>query len=299
MIRMKMVSRSVNLCLKCLRTSSSYKRCWDPVFSFELKLPAVFRKPALVVTQNRSLSNSAFNLSDIVKANAKAKPNKNVGTTSSKQLNKSNAAKVKKKDLDTPKSGETLIDKSGKTKKTKKQSETENAESTENLDNNSNPKAENEEVDMGKKPDCNSVNTVPAYIEALLNMPLIPDKIIDTDRRAEFKEFVEDLELKYLPSVSTIINQTQSPEQAKVLERWKDRMVKELGGEVQFNQYKRGTHCPFLGLKARKHVFGVCKQHRRSPHRPACSFVIHYLESIISKLTTSEISIFKLVSVAD
>ena len=294
-----MCSRGVNLCLKCLRTSSSYKGCWDPVFSFELKLPAVFRKPALVVTQNRSLSNSAFNLSDIVKANAKAKPNKSVGTTSSKQLNKSNAAKVKKKDLVTctPKSGETLLDKSGKTKKTKKQPETEIAQSTENLDNNSNPKAQNEEVDIGKRPDCNSVNTVPAYIEALLNMPLISDKIIDTDRRAEFKEFVEDLELKYLPSVSTIINQTQSPEQAKVLERWKDRMLKELGGEVQFNQYKRGTHCPFLDLKARKHVFGVCKQHRRSPRRPACSFVIHYLESII--FTTSEISIFKLVSVAD
>ena len=246
MIRMKMCSRSVNLCLMCLRTSSSYKGCWDPVFSFELKLLAVFRKPAFVVTQNRSLSNSAFNLSDIVKDNAKAKPNKSVGTTSSKQLNKSTADRIKKKDLDTPNSGETLIDESGKTKKTKRQPETDSAQSTENLDDNNNPKVQNEEIDIGKRPDCNIVDTVPANIEALLNIPLILDKMVDTNRCEEFEEFIEDLELSYLPSVNSIINLTKSPEQIKRLERWKDKMVKELGGEVQFSKYKRGILCPFL-----------------------------------------------------
>ena len=59
-----------------------------------------------------------------------------------------------------------------------------------------------------------------------------------------------------------------------------------------------------MGLDARKPVFGVCEQQRR---RPACAalprsliiaFVIHLLESIISKPATSEISLFRLVSVA-
>ena len=38
-----------------------------------------------------------------------------------------------------------------------------------------------------------------------------------------------------------------------------------------------------LGLDARKHVFGVCKQQSR---RPVSAFVIRFLEIIISKLAT-------------
>ena len=57
-----------------------------------------------------------------------------------------------------------------------------------------------------------------------------------------------------------------------------------------------------MDLNARKPVFGVCEQQGR---RPACASaqsdqrrVIHLLESILSKLATGELSIFKLVSVA-
>ena len=52
-----------------------------------------------------------------------------------------------------------------------------------------------------------------------------------------------------------------------------------------------------MGLDARKCVFGVCEQ--QSPRSLISAFVIHLLESIIAKLDTSEISIFKLVSVAE
>ena len=51
-----------------------------------------------------------------------------------------------------------------------------------------------------------------------------------------------------------------------------------------------------MGLDVRKPVFSVCKQQRRRPathpRRPISAFVIRFLESIISKLATSEISIF-------
>ena len=59
-----------------------------------------------------------------------------------------------------------------------------------------------------------------------------------------------------------------------------------------------------MGLNVRKPVFGVCEQQRR---RPACCtygqtdqcLVVHFLKSIISELATSQISSFKLVSVAE
>ena len=45
--------------------------------------------------------------------------------------------------------------------------------------------------------------------------------------------------------------------------------------------------------------FTVCEQQRRRPVRLISAFVIRLLESIISKLDTSKISLFELVSVAE
>ena len=50
----------------------------------------------------------------------------------------------------------------------------------------------------------------------------------------------------------------------------------------------RLNHKKYKGLDARKPVFGVCEQQVR---RPAYTFVICLLESIISNFATSEISI--------
>ena len=47
----------------------------------------------------------------------------------------------------------------------------------------------------------------------------------------------------------------------------------------------------YVGLDARNPVFGVCQQ-QRYPCRLINAFFIHFLESIISKLARSEISIF-------
>ena len=51
-----------------------------------------------------------------------------------------------------------------------------------------------------------------------------------------------------------------------------------------------------MGLVARKPVFGACEQQRRSL---ISAFVIRFLQSIISKLATSKISNFYLVSVPE
>ena len=58
-----------------------------------------------------------------------------------------------------------------------------------------------------------------------------------------------------------------------------------------------------MGLNARKYVSGFANNKSADQpahqHSPISTFAIHLLENIISKLATSEISIFLLVSVAD
>ena len=54
-----------------------------------------------------------------------------------------------------------------------------------------------------------------------------------------------------------------------------------------------------LGLIARKPVFGCLRTTKAQTSRLISAFVIRVMESIISKLDTSEILIFYLVSVAE
>ena len=60
---------------------------------------------------------------------------------------------------------------------------------------------------------------------------------------------------------------------------------------------------PFMGLDAKKPVFVVCEQQRCrlacTPRNLISAFVILLLESITSKLSMSEISVFQLVSAAE
>ena len=54
-----------------------------------------------------------------------------------------------------------------------------------------------------------------------------------------------------------------------------------------------------MGLDARKPVFGVFRTTQKQTSLRISAFVIHVLESVISKLATHEISVFQLVSVAE
>ena len=196
--------------------------------------------------QIRQSSGQTFNINDIIKANAKHKPGgKNVGTSTKKQLKKT-AAKPKKVTGD-------ATSKTGTTKAKKLEAE---IEKDNNVEMNSSEigientpevsETENTEVEpKGKGTESEVKDTelgpVPLILKTVLEIPLIVSSDLDVDKLSEFKEFVEDLELKYLPSVSRIITATQSPEQTKVLERWQAKMIKELGGEEQFKEYKQGA----------------------------------------------------------
>ena len=222
-----MGSRSVPQVVKYLHTSRLYKGCRAVLLTRNLVSRNVYNYEGLIGNQHRCFSDDGFNLSDILKANAKHKPNKSVGTASSKQLNKSNTAKAKKKDPETGKTTETPD------KVKKKDPEISKTVKTFGKESSSDDSKENS--DSVRKTGC-----VPACLETLLEIPFIPNGEVEIDRSAEFKEFLEDLGLNYLPYVTTIIKATQPPDQIKVLERWQAKMVKELGGEDQFNQYKKG-----------------------------------------------------------
>ena len=192
------------------------------------------------VQQKRQFSDKTFNINDIIKANAKHKPaGKSIGTSTNKQLKKT-TTKPKK----TP--GE-VVNKTGKAKT--KEIEAEN-EKESNVETKSVRKGKGKTADIletekrkaGSEVKDDELSPVPVILKSVLETPLIVNSDLDVDRLAEFKEFVEDLELKYLPSVSRIISATQSPEQVKVLERWQARMTKELGGEAQFKEYKQGNN---------------------------------------------------------
>ena len=192
------------------------------------------------VQQKRQFSDNTFNINDIIKANAKHKPaGKSIGTSTNKQLKKT-AAKPKKT------TGE-QVSKTGKvkTKEIEADYEKENNVETKSVTKGKGKTVdilETEKTEAGSEVKDSELSPVPAILKTVLEIPLIVSSDLDVDRLAEFKEFVEDLELKYLPSVSRIISATQSPEQVKVLERWQARMTKELGGEAQFKEYKQGTH---------------------------------------------------------
>ena len=190
------------------------------------------------VQQTRQLSDKAFNLNDIIKANAKHKPGKSIGTATKKQLNKTVTKPKKTSEEEANKTGTAKAKKTNteddKGTNVKKKTASKSKKETSDI-------SETEKVEAGSEAEQSELSPVPAHLKTVLEIPLIVGSDLDMDRLAEFKEFVEDLELKYLPSVSTIISATQSPEQVKVLERWQARMTKELGGEEQFKQYKQGT----------------------------------------------------------
>lgn len=101
---------------------------------------------------------------------------------------------------------------------------------------------------------------IPDWFSVVLESPLYSDKQIDVSKHAQFKEFVEELDIKYMPSVSTVIKKTESKTQQEVLRKWKESKTRELGGEEQFQRYQQGmlihhspTICDFMCTNREKH----------------------------------------------
>lgn len=80
----------------------------------------------------------------------------------------------------------------------------------------------------------------PECFTVLLDSPLYQGIDTNTQKHAKFKDIIEQLEIGYLPSVSTIIKKTESKAQREVLRRWQEAKIKELGGQEQFDAYKKG-----------------------------------------------------------
>ncbi|KAH3859238.1 hypothetical protein DPMN_101954 [Dreissena polymorpha] len=80
----------------------------------------------------------------------------------------------------------------------------------------------------------------PECFTCILDMSVYANANIDTCKLQEFKDIIEDLEIGYLPSVSTIITATQSKKQQEVLKNWQLEKTKELGGDAQFQEFKKG-----------------------------------------------------------
>ncbi|XP_052770150.1 mitochondrial genome maintenance exonuclease 1-like [Mya arenaria] len=83
------------------------------------------------------------------------------------------------------------------------------------------------------------LKAVPECFSFVLDMPLYSGMEVDQNRALEFREVIEELNINYLPSVSTIITQTQPSAQKAALDRWQKQKTKELGGEEQFEAYKQ------------------------------------------------------------
>ena len=122
--------------------------------------------------------------------------------------------------------------------------------------------------------------------------------LILTEYREAFNLFDKDGdETISTPELLTVMRSLgHNPSQDDIMDMIKevDKNGKSHYGENIF--YWKSMHMSNLGLNARKPVFGGCEQQRR---RPACASAqsdqrhcIRFLESIIPKLATSEISSF-------
>ncbi|XP_060561176.1 mitochondrial genome maintenance exonuclease 1-like [Ruditapes philippinarum] len=100
----------------------------------------------------------------------------------------------------------------------------------------SKPKAIKEEVTQTPEDELD----IPDWFSTVMELPFYAQEEIDSSNHAQFKEFVEGLDITYLPSVSTVIKQTESKSSQTVLKRWKASKIKELGSEEQFEKYHQG-----------------------------------------------------------
>ena len=78
-----------------------------------------------------------------------------------------------------------------------------------------------------------------SFIDNLLNISLCPNQSSTDNELNAFRSHVERLSLHGLPSVSAILNKTQTESSRFFLERWKLQMVTKLG-EDGFKRYKEG-----------------------------------------------------------
>lgn len=120
--------------------------------------------------------------------------------------------------------------------------ETENANSSETT-----AQTQQKNAKLKKKRE-NLIADNPECFTVILDCPLYKGSELDRAKHAEFKDLIEDLEISYTPSVSSIIKKTEPKAQQEVLRQWREAKVEELGGVAQFNAYQKGRNFLFVLL---------------------------------------------------
>lgn len=80
----------------------------------------------------------------------------------------------------------------------------------------------------------------PKGVDFVLQCPLFPDQLqVMPETSQQFLDLVESFGLRFLPTVNTVLNKTRSDLSNFFLQRWREKMIKELG-EVGFKKHQEG-----------------------------------------------------------
>ena len=80
----------------------------------------------------------------------------------------------------------------------------------------------------------------PKGVDFVLQCPLFPDQLqVMPETSQQFHDLVESFGLRFLPTVNTVLNKTRSDLSNFFLQRWREKMIKELG-EVGFKKHQEG-----------------------------------------------------------
>lgn len=81
----------------------------------------------------------------------------------------------------------------------------------------------------------------PSSFDIIHKFPLNPDENKDwSEESMDFKHEVEQLNMRSLPSVKTILNKTMSDDSRGFLDRWKEKMINEVG-EKGYQKYMKAA----------------------------------------------------------
>ncbi|XP_041351861.1 uncharacterized protein LOC121370598 [Gigantopelta aegis] len=118
-------------------------------------------------------------------------------------------------------------------------------------------------------------------IDGILNVSVYPDRTSDEDQLQTFRSHVERFSLRSLPSVSAILNKTQSELSRFFLERWKQQMVKKLG-EDGFKKYQE--EMLYNGINLHANIQQFLSGYRDIQIQPNVEGYWHSLEGVLSKV---------------
>ena len=88
----------------------------------------------------------------------------------------------------------------------------------------------------------------PKEVDFVLQCPLFPEQLETMPEASqEFQNLVESFGLRFLPTVNTVLSKTRPDLSNFFLQRWREKMIKELG-EVGFKKHQEGERIFTMAL---------------------------------------------------